>query len=402
VLKGIKVKAVEQDEFSFVEMASGAKQKFGGKVTGCSLNLGEFVTRANLYVMILGYYDVVISMDWLESHEVILNYKTKWLSLVDDEGQRHVIIGQNQGVSLRFISSLQLRKSMCKGCNIYVILALNKKGVAEGLEHLLVVREFVNVFPEELLGMPPREGIGIFHRPKTEDWTDKKNALSDVDPRVTRVENATEGVVGPGTYMSKCFTMGCINYLHMEEGWVVETLHWLSSIEQSNDQELILVAKDWWSVRSDEGHDGVFKDELRSGYHQLRIKEDDFPKIAFKMRFGHYEFIILPFGLTNSLGVFMNLMNGVFHEYLDKLIQVFIDGILSYSCMMEEHDEHLRLVLQCLWENKLYGKLFKCLFYQLKIHYLGHIISNEGIIVDPVKVEAIMEWPASTNVFRSV
>jgi hypothetical protein len=86
VLKIIKVKAVEQDDFSFVEMALGAKQKVGGKVAGCSLNLGYFVTKANLYVLILGSYDVVISMDWLESHEVILNCKMKPLSLVDDEG----------------------------------------------------------------------------------------------------------------------------------------------------------------------------------------------------------------------------------------------------------------------------------------------------------------------------
>jgi hypothetical protein len=86
VLKRIKVKAVEQDEFSFMEMASRAKQKVGGKVTGCALNLGEFVTRVNLYVTILGSYDVMIGMDWLETHEAILNCKTKWLSLVDDEG----------------------------------------------------------------------------------------------------------------------------------------------------------------------------------------------------------------------------------------------------------------------------------------------------------------------------
>jgi hypothetical protein len=107
-LKRIKVKAVEQDEFSFMEMASGAKQKVGGKVTGCALNLGEFVTRVNLYVTILGSYDVVIGMDWLETHEAILNCKTKWLSLVDDEGQRRVNIGRNQGFFLRFVSSLQL------------------------------------------------------------------------------------------------------------------------------------------------------------------------------------------------------------------------------------------------------------------------------------------------------
>jgi hypothetical protein len=135
-------------------MASGAKQKVGGKVMGCALNLGEFFMRFNLYITILGSYDVVISMDWLESHEAILNYKMKQLSLVDDEGKRRVIVGWNQGVSLRFISSLQLRKSMHKGCKLYAILALNEKGVAEGLEHLLVVKEFVDVFPEELPGMP--------------------------------------------------------------------------------------------------------------------------------------------------------------------------------------------------------------------------------------------------------
>jgi hypothetical protein len=136
------------------------------------------------------------------------------------------------------------------------------------------------------------------------------------------------------------------------------------------------------------------------GYHQLRIKEDDIPKTAFKTRFGHYEFTVLPFGLTNAPGVFMSLMNGVFREYLDKFIQVFIDDILIYSRTTEEHDEHLRLVLQCLREHKLYGKLSKCSFYQSRIHYLGHVISGEGIAVDPAKVEAIMEWPAPTNVIE--
>jgi hypothetical protein len=140
------------------------------------------------------------------------------------------------------------------------------------------------------------------------------------------------------------------------------------------------------------------KIDLRSGYHQLRIKEDDVPNTTFKTRFGHYEFTVLPFGLTNAPGVFMSLMNGVFREYLDKFVQVFIDDILIYSRTTEEHDEHLHLVLQCLREHKLYGKLSKCSFYQSRIHYLGHVISGEGIAVDPAKVEAIMEWPAPTIV----
>jgi hypothetical protein len=94
-LKIIKVKEVEQDEFIFVEMASGAKHKVGGKVMDCSLNLGYFVMNSNLYITILGYYDVVISMDWLESHDAILNCKMKQLSLTDDEEKRRVIVGRN-------------------------------------------------------------------------------------------------------------------------------------------------------------------------------------------------------------------------------------------------------------------------------------------------------------------
>jgi hypothetical protein len=90
----------------------------------------------------------------------------------------------------------------------------------------------------------------------------------------------------------------------------------------------------------------------------------------------------------------MSLINRVFREYLDKFVQVSIDDILIYSQTMEEPEEHLRLVLQCLRENKLFGRLSKCSFYQSKIHYLGNVISDEGIVVDPVKVEAIMEWPA--------
>jgi hypothetical protein len=94
----------------------------------------------------------------------------------------------------------------------------------------------------------------------------------------------------------------------------------------------------------------------------------------------------------------MSLMNGVFRDYLDKFVQVFIDDILIYSRTTEEHDEHLRLVLQCLQEHKLYGKLSKCSFYQSRIHYIGHVISGEGIAMDPAKVEASMEWPAPTNI----
>jgi hypothetical protein len=105
------------------------------------------------------------------------------------------------------------------------------------------------------------------------------------------------------------------------------------------------------------------KIDLRSGYHQLRIKEGDIPKTAFRTRFGHYEFVVVPFGLTNAPTVFMSLMNDVFRKYLDHFVQIFLDDILIYSKNEREHEEHLRIVLSCLRENKLYGKLSKCSFF---------------------------------------
>jgi hypothetical protein len=125
------------------------------------------------------------------------------------------------------------------------------------------------------------------------------------------------------------------------------------------------------------------KIDLRSRYHQVRIKEEDISKTAFRTRYGHYEFTVVPFGLSNAPTVFMCLMNRVFREHLDKFFIVFLDDIIIYSKSEEEHEHHLRMVLQVLREHQLYAKLRKCSFYQKQIHYLGHIILKYGIAVDP-------------------
>jgi hypothetical protein len=116
------------------------------------------------------------------------------------------------------------------------------------------------------------------------------------------------------------------------------------------------------------------------------------------MRYGHYKFVVIPFRLTNAPATFMCLMNSIFSQYLDKFVLVFIDDILVYSKTEEEHEEHLRIVLQTLRKHKLYAKFDKCDFYQKKIQYLGHVISAEGIAVDPEKIRAIMEWPIPKDV----
>jgi hypothetical protein len=128
------------------------------------------------------------------------------------------------------------------------------------------------------------------------------------------------------------------------------------------------------------------KIDLGLGYHQVRIKYEDISKASFKKMYGHYEFTVVPFGLSNAPTVFICLMNGVFRAYLVKFVIVFLDDILVYSKSEEQHEHHLRMVLQVLREHQLYAKLSKCSFYQNKIHYLGHIISEDGIAVDPEKI----------------
>ena len=130
----------------------------------------------------------------------------------------------------------------------------------------------------------------------------------------------------------------------------------------------------------------------------MKIREQDIPKTAFTTRYGLYEYTIMSFGLTNAPAYFMNMMNKVFMEFLDKFVVVFIDDIFVYLKNEEEHKEHLRLVLEKLREHQLYAKFSKCEFWLKEVGFLGHVISGEGIAVDPTKVQSVTEWLAPTPV----
>lgn len=132
------------------------------------------------------------------------------------------------------------------------------------------------------------------------------------------------------------------------------------------------------------------KIDLQSGYHQIRVKSDDIPKIAFRTRFGHYEYLVMSFGVSNVSGVFMECMNKIFLPYLDQFVVVFIKDILVYTKSDEEHVEHLRAVFQTLQEKKLYLKLSKCELWLKEVSFLKHVISSGGIVVDPSKIDEVL------------
>ena len=142
------------------------------------------------------------------------------------------------------------------------------------------------------------------------------------------------------------------------------------------------------------------KIDLRTGYHQLRVRETDIPKTAFRTRYGHFKFTVMPFGLTNAPAAFMDLMHKVFQPYLDQFVVVFVDDILIYFQSEWEHEDHLRIVLQLLRDHQLYAKFSKCEFLLTKVRFLGHMVSASGVSVNPEKIEAVMSWERPKSVFE--
>lgn len=264
-------------------------------------------------------------------------------------------------------------------------------------DNIRVVRDFPDVFPEELPGMPPDREVEFVidllpgtapiskrpYRMAVEELKELKKQLTELqEAGYIRPSSSPWGA--PVLFVQKKdgSQRMCVDYRSLNDV-TVKNKYPLPRIEDLFDQM--------------RGARVFSKIDLRSGYHQMKIRPSDIPKTAFSTRYGLYEFTVMSFGLTNAPAYFMNLMNKVFMEYLDRFVVVFIDDILIYSGNESDHEQHLRLVLQ-LRDNQLYAKFSKCEFWIDKVSFLGHIISNGGIAVDPAKVKEIMEWRVRTTV----
>eukprot|EP00253_Pinus_taeda_P008664 PITA_08664 len=400
IVERCKLQPVKFKNPWLVQLATGAKRRVTAKIKDCSFTTAGEPVMADLNVLPLGSYDILIGMDWLERHWSLVDSKTKVIYYKDQNGDRKEMQGIQRPVQIRPITATQLAKCIRKGCQMYVIQVgfADSKDKAATLDNISVIREFADVFPKEIPGLPPKRNIDFTielipgaapvsrapYRMSLPELTELKMQLQELlDKNYIRPSVSPWGA--PVLFVKKkdgTLRM-CIDYRQLNK-LTIKNKYPLPRIDELFDQV--------------KGTTMFSKIDLRSGYHQIRIKEEDIAKTAFRTRYGHYEFLVLPFGLTNAPATFMCLMNSIFHQYLDRFVLISIDDILIYSRTVEEHQEHLRMVLQTLREHQLYAKFSKCDFLQEEIQYLGHVITKDGIVVDPEKIKAIMEWPVPKDV----
>ncbi|GJS72149.1 putative reverse transcriptase domain-containing protein [Tanacetum coccineum] len=310
---------------------------------GYTLNILNHPFNINVMPVELGSFDAIIGMDWLVKYQVIIMCAEKIVRI--PWGNETLIVHgdrSNRGHEAPHVTTKGIRD----------------KSKEKQLEDVPIIRDFPDVFPEDL-----------------PELSEQLKELSDKG--FIRPSSSPWGA--PVLFVKKkdgSFRM-CIDYRELNK-LTVKNRYPLPRIDDLFDQL--------------QGSSVYSKIDLRSGYHQLRVREEDILKTAFRTRYGHYEFQVMPFGLTNTPAVFMDLMNRVCKPYLDKFVIVFIDDILIYSKNKQEHEEHLKLILELLKKEELYAKFSKCEFWIPKVQFLGHVIDSQGIHVDPAKIESIKDW----------
>ncbi|GKC39476.1 putative reverse transcriptase domain-containing protein [Tanacetum coccineum] len=305
----LNIPPITIDTFYNIEMADGNLVSTNTVIQGATLTLLNQPFEIDLMPIKLGSFDVVIGMDWLSKYHA---------RIICDEKVIHIPIN---GETL-------------------IIRVMEKKSDEKRLEDIPVVREFPEVFPEDLPGLPP---------------------IRQVEFQIDLIPGAAPVARAP--YRLAPSEIMCIDYRDLNK-LTIKNRYPLPRIDDLFDEL--------------QGSSVYSKIDLRSGYHQLRVRDKDIPKTAFRTRYGHYEFQVMPFGLTNAPAVFMDLMNRVCKPYLDKFVIVFIDDILIYSYNKEEHANHLRIILELLKKEKLYAKFSKCDFWIRIVQFLGHLIDSQG------------------------
>ncbi|GJX87618.1 putative reverse transcriptase domain-containing protein [Tanacetum coccineum] len=342
----LNIPPITIDTFYNIEMADRNLVSTNTVIHGATLTLLNQPFKIDFMPIKLGSFDVVIGIDWLSK------YHAKFIC------DKKVIYIPINGETL-------------------MIRVMEKKSDEKRLEDIPVVRESPKVFPEDLPGFLP------FAKLAPSEMQELSNQLQELAVRGF-IRQSTSPWGAPVLFVKKkdgSFRM-CIDYRELNK-LTVNNRYPLPMIDDLFDQL--------------QGSSVYSKIDLRSGYHQLRVRDEDIPKTVFRTRYRHYEFQVMPFGLTNAPAIFIDLMNRVCKPYLDKFVIVFIDDIIIYSRNKEEHLNYLRIILELLRKEKLYAKFSKCDFWIHIVQFFRHLIDSQGLHVDPAKIEAVKNWTSPTT-----
>ncbi|KAK1432009.1 hypothetical protein QVD17_08873 [Tagetes erecta] len=379
-----------------VEIASDKSFFVSEVCQNCKIIIQEEEYLIDLIPITLREFDVVIGMDWLSLHHASIVCNQKIVQFLSPTGKQICVYGERKN-DIIICTMAKAKKYLKRGYHAFLAYVMDKETKKLELNQVPIVNEFPDVYPDELPGVPPERQVEfkidlvpganpVAKSPYRLAPSEMKELMSQLQDLLDKgfIRPSVSPWGAPILFVKKkdgSMRM-CIDYRELNK-LTIKNRYPLPRIDDLFDQ---LQGASWFS-----------KIDLRSGYHQVKVREEDVPKTAFRTRYGHYEFVVMPFGLTNAPSVFMDLMNRVCKPMLDRFVIVFIDDILIYSRTEEDHAQHLREVLTVLRKECLYAKFSKCAFWLREVQFLGHVVNAEGILVDPAKIETIMQWSPPKN-----
>ena len=396
-----------------LQLANGSRVNHLGQVMVSITVQGQRFTRVPCVVLDLAMdWTLILGNEWLRCCRAKLDFDEQTIRGYTHKAKPFVLRCQPldkpfpgnlcQDLKVLVISTVQAKRLVRSGCKTFLstVTKVPEESAMSGPSLVDdILKEYADVFPDEVPGLPP-DRPGISHTIPLIDPHGKPPSrplyrLSRAE--FLEAERQTKLLLEKGSIEPSISAYGApILFVQKKDGSLRMVIDYraLNKLTVKNKYPMPRIDD---TLDQLQGSTVFTSLDLTSGYHQIRITPEDVPKTAFRTPMGLYQWKVLPFGLTNAPATFQTAMNTIFRPYLHKFVLVYLDDILIYSKTPEEHRDHLRKVLDLLREHQLYANLKKCSFAQPEVTYLGHVVSAEGIKVDPRKTAAVADFPTPRN-----